>query len=71
MGLPSVESGGSEWPVAHARSGSDGGQGCRDSCHDDFQDKFPDVLCFHHIIYNLTIYNLFIDLIHLRIFGGR
>ena len=38
---------GSEWAVAAARSGGDGGQGCCDSGHNDLQDKFPDVLCFH------------------------
>ena len=48
----------SEWAVAHTRSGCDCGQGSGDSGHDDLQDDFPDVVLFHHIIYNLTIYNL-------------
>ena len=49
---------GSEWAVAHAACGCDCGQGSGDSGHDDLQDDFPDVVLFHHIIYNLTIYNL-------------
>ena len=36
-----------EWAVAHARSGCDGGQGGGDGGHNDLQDDFPDVLCFH------------------------
>ena len=41
---------GSEWAVAHAACGCDGGQGGGDGGHDDLKDKFPDVLCFHNII---------------------
>ena len=48
----------SEWAVAHARGRSDGGQGGGDGSHDDFEDDFPDVVLFHHFIYNFTIYNV-------------
>jgi len=40
----------SEWTVAHATRGCDGGQGCSDGSDDDLQDDFPDVFVFHSIL---------------------